>query len=123
MGGISKTVGWVILALGIVFGIHSAMGVSQFKHFIAIHESPEGGALSAKEKDLPMDIRIECLGALLAVLIAITFLNGEFKEIINPPGARVKCFDSLFYTEDFISFNHRKNPVSVFGGKDLNIDE
>jgi len=88
--------------------LHSASGMLQWKHFVTIHEDA-----SVKYSDIPTDIIMECLGGLIGSLLAITLLVGEMKEIINPPESRLKIFDGLFYSEDFITFQHRKNPLTL----------
>ena len=98
-------IGFVMIVIGTCMGVHSAMGVTQFKHYSGIH-GIDGSIL-------PMDIYIECLGALLIILMALVHVyGGQFKPIVKAPQMTWKVMDQLFYCEDFVTFNHRKHPLA-----------
>lgn len=104
--------GWMLLLAGVVFGIHAAMGMSQFKHWISIHDDLAHDYHKSL-LNIPKDIVLESLIGLGIVLFAITLLTKPFKEIINSRESRLRVFDSLWYCEDFMVFKHRKHPIST----------
>ncbi|ETO05194.1 hypothetical protein RFI_32204 [Reticulomyxa filosa] len=111
---ISKLTGSLILLTGILLGVHSSMGMLQFKHFVSIHTEASGASGAQSDNTfskVPMDIIAECLVGLLLILLSVAQLNGNFKEIVNPPQSNVRLFDQLFYSEDFATLQQRKHPL------------
>lgn len=97
-------VGWVLIGISIVLCIHSGMGVSQFKHWLSLKDEEI-------DDTLPLDIKLECISSLVIAIIALQmFLVPSFKEVTNIDEVQFKSYDGLSFTEDFITFNNRRNP-------------
>lgn len=98
--------GYLLLLISSLLFIHSAMGVSQYKHWLSIHDEPN--------KSLPFDIILECLiGLGIAVFSVSFFISRPFKEIVNTSDPKLKSMDGLFYSEDFTIFKRRQHPAPL----------
>ena len=103
--------GFLVLLIASLLLIHSAMGVSQYKHWLSTHDETN--------KRLPFDIILECLIGLGVAIFSITFLiTRPFKEIVNASEAKLKSMDGLFYSEDFTTFKRRRHPLVLDSLKD-----
>lgn len=97
-----------LVLVTVLLAVHSALGVMQYKHWLSIQDS------HPSNENLPHDIVIECLIALLLVLIAIHFfLTNPMKVVINTQQKSLRTLDSVLYAEDFLTFRSRKHPISI----------
>eukprot|EP01083_Nonionella_stella_P013795 38793_1 len=105
----SMIVGYSILCVSSLLFLHSGMGVSQFKHWLLMHDEP-----TQQNTSLPVDIILECLIGLGLALFAINFfISRPFREIVNTSETKLKLMDGLTYSEDFTIFKRRKHPVPL----------
>ena len=104
--------GSILLLCGIICGLHGAMGMNQFKHWISIHDDISHD-YHKSILNIPKDIVFESIVGLSIILFSIILLSKPFKEIINSRESRLRLFDSLFYCEDFMVFKHRKHPINA----------
>mmetsp|Transcript_57372 Transcript_57372/g.91302 ORF Transcript_57372/g.91302 Transcript_57372/m.91302 type:complete len:115 (+) Transcript_57372:80-424(+) len=101
----SSMLGYLMLFGSLFLFIHSAMGVSQYKHWLSLHDDTH--------KALPMDIILECFAGLATAIFSVTFLIANpFREIVNTSETQLRSIDGLFYSEDFASFRIRRHPIN-----------
>ena len=103
--------GYFIVLASVIIFVHGAMGVTQYKHWLSLHDE--------QNTTLPLDVILECLVALgVAIFGIMFFVTRPFKPIINASETKLKMMDGLTYSEDFAMFRRRRHPVPLFNKRD-----